>query len=185
MDLLLDEEIAELEPEVQQLLDDVQHQQQQPVVTAMDWVLGEYADAAAGSHSLLTVDDEGGYIGDPSSQQDSWGGGYSSSGSSAANAAAAAASTATSTSLDQEVFTYLPAQLGASDLQRLIQQYSWNAEQQPLLLEATLAAGLYPNYAFGKLQPKYEKAVDSLKSAVDAELSGECNNLQVCVCLGA
>ena len=48
--------------ELQQLLQGLQDKQQQPNATALDWVLGEYSDAAAGSHSLLTVDDEGGTV---------------------------------------------------------------------------------------------------------------------------
>jgi hypothetical protein len=163
MDMLLDEELADLEPDVQQLLANMQQQQQQPAATAMDWVLGEYADAAGGSHSLLTVDDDvGGYIDEQQTrlspaqayQGDRSGGGGpyqgrggSSSSSSSADAAAAAAA-------DSEAFEYLPTELGASDLQRLIQQYSWNVKQHPLLLEAALAAGLYPQYALADLQYK-------------------------------
>jgi hypothetical protein len=156
MDLLTDEEINLLDEEVQQLLGEVQPQQQ-PVVTAMDWVLGEYADAAAGSHSFLTLDDEGGYINDASSQQANWGSGYSTADAAAAAAAAAAA----------EGFEYLPAQLGSSDLQRLIKQYSSNVEQHPLLLEAALAAGLYPNYVFGKVNQYKEEKLEALARSQD------------------
>lgn len=160
MDLLLDEEINLLDEEVQQLLGTVQQQQQQPMVTAMDWVLGEYADAAAGSHSFLTLDDEGGYINDSSSHQANWGGGYSNADAAAATAASAAAAAA-------EGFEYLPAQLGSSDLQRLIQQYSWNVEQHPLLLEGALAAGLYPNYMFGKINQYKEENLEALARSQD------------------
>jgi hypothetical protein len=149
MNLLFDEEVADLEPELQQLLGQLQQQQQQqPAVTAMDWVLGEYADAAAGSQSLLTVDDEGGYIDESTSSRIS-----SSRISSSSSSAAAATSN----------FKYKPSELGASDLQRLIQQYSWNAEKHPLLLEATMAAGLYPNYVFGDLLSAGQKLLNGLK----------------------
>ena len=62
-------------------------------------------------------------------------------------------------------FDRLPATLGAADLQQLIQQYSWNVEKHPLLLEAALSAGLYPNFAFGSLSTRAVKLLEGLGPA--------------------
>lgn len=164
-DLMLDDELADMEPEMQQLLQQVQASQQQqpglgqPSVTAMDWVLGEYADAAGGSHSLLTLEEEGGYLDSAAGGGSRYAGSYDSS-----DAAGAAADA------DGQSFVDLPSELGSSDLQLLVQQYSWNVDKHPLLLEAVLAAGLYPNYAFGSLRPKVKKQLDSGKQAADGQL---------------
>jgi len=164
-DLMLDDELADMEPEMQQLLQQVQANQQQqpglgPNVTAMDWVLGEYADAAGGSHSLLTLEEEGGYLDSAAAGGGQWyAGSYDSVG--AAGAAADA---------DGQSFVDVPSELGSSDLQRLVQQYSWNVDKHPLLLEAVLAAGLYPNYAFGSLRPKAQKQLESGKEPADGQL---------------
>jgi hypothetical protein len=61
----------------------------------------------------------------------------------------------------------MPSEFSRRDLQDLIQQYSWNVGQHPLLLEAALAAGLYPNFAFAELNSKLRTM---LKKAENSDL---------------
>lgn len=152
MDLQSDYYFDQLfDQDVDQLLGIDQHssQQQQQQPTAMDWMFGEYADAAAGLDGLLALDDldsSSSSSGGSSPPFGSWlDEGYGSSSSKPAGSATAA---------DE-----LPsADLSAYKLERLIKQYSWNADQ-PELLQAVLAAGLYPNFA-------YVEAPDRLSAAV-------------------
>jgi hypothetical protein len=196
-DLLLEDDLADLDPELQQLYTDLQQQQQQPAVTAMDWVLGEYADAAAGSHSFLTLDEEGGYM-DESSAVGGWGSTPSSSSSSSATsgssgsrqvagsgAADGAADGADTAGAGDNIPQYMPSEFSRRDLQDLIQQYSWNVGQHPLLLEAALAAGLYPNYAFANLNHKLRGVLQKADKAHDpvevgCAITTKLDTLQAC-----
>ncbi|WIA34158.1 hypothetical protein OEZ86_012518 [Tetradesmus obliquus] len=140
-DALFDADVDELlglaDPQQQQ-------QQQQQMPTAMDWALGEYADAAQGLHTFATLDDD-----------DLSGGGSSSLnlGSSSKIAASGARAAAGAS-----------RELGARDLRQLIRQYSWNADK-PEMLQAALAAGLYPNIAYVKPSSKQEKAATKAAAA--------------------
>lgn len=154
--------------EVDLLLGIDQEQQQgmqQP--TAMDWMLGEYADAAAG------FDDTSAFLDNDSSSSSSrsshrrpasalgtsWLEEESPSNSSRGSATRASASATAAAAND-----VLPSgDLSPNKMRQLIKQYSWNADKSELL-QAVLAAGLYPNFAFVEAPASWQKAADKGKA---------------------
>lgn len=141
------------DPDVDQLLDQelgLSGQQHQPQ-TAADWLLGEFSDAALGMHTIGTLDEE-----DDSALLSSIRYGRS--------AAAPAGSTSSTGPAD--------ADLSRWELEKVIRQYSWNADQ-PEMLQAALAAGLYPHFAFVETPANVEaRARRGMRKGGDKKVKG-------------